>query len=227
MLVGSGVKNFLVTGPVDFPGILFLISLKMKSSMSCHAFAQGNTKHFVANLIIGAGEKGICCYQSDGGNGHSNHIFANNTCIYGGNIPAGIYGSFCEGGAGKLQPYHHHVHCTPNTTGNQPGSAAFRTWIQNSTFAASGNTYYPEGGDGQFHLTENASGCVEYDLSLQQVQVLTGEELGSTQGPVPDTAELVAMARRLLQMDHCNRSHIVHVAQATRAQEDRSSALAN
>ena len=32
VLVGSGVKNFL-----------------------------GNTKHFIGNLMIGAGEKGICC----------------------------------------------------------------------------------------------------------------------------------------------------------------------
>ena len=52
VLVGSGVKNFL-----------------------------GNSKQFIGNLIVGAGERGICCYQSDGANGHSNHVFANNTCI--------------------------------------------------------------------------------------------------------------------------------------------------
>jgi hypothetical protein len=176
VLVGSGVKNFL-----------------------------GNTKHFVGNLIIGAGEKGICCYQSDGSNGHSNHVFANNTCIYGANRTDGGE-TLCLAHTGMpyvltpglVQPYRRTLHCTPNTT--KLGSPAFREWMQNSSFAANDNTYHSEGGDGRYHLRENAPGCLDYDLSLEQVQAMTGEETGSTQGAAPSVAEVVAMARELLRM---------------------------
>lgn len=104
--MGSGVKNFL-----------------------------GNTKQFVGNLMIGAGEKGICCYQSDGGNGHSNHVFANNTCIYGANRTDGGE-TLCLAHTGMpyvptpghVQPYRRTLHCTPNTT--QLGSPAFKAWMQ-------------------------------------------------------------------------------------------------
>ena len=114
MLVGSGVKNFL-----------------------------GNTKHFIGNLMIGAGEKGICCYQSDGGNGHANHIFANNTCIYSGDgcrLSHAAHDS-TSGAATRIQPYRHTVHCVPNST--QPGSPAFRAWMRNSSFASSGPPLTP------------------------------------------------------------------------------------
>jgi hypothetical protein len=169
VLVGSGVKNFL-----------------------------GNTKHFVGNLIIGAGEKGICCYQSDGGNGHSNHVFANNTCIYGANGSDGRETLCLAPARGQVQPYRHTLHCTPNTT--KPGSSAFREWMQNSSFATFGNTYHVESGDGQYHLAEHAPGCVDYDLSLGQVQHMAGEEAGSSQSATPSEAELVAAARALLRM---------------------------
>ena len=114
VLVGSGVKNFL-----------------------------GNTKHFIGNLMIGAGEKGICCYQSDGGNGHANHIFANNTCIYSGDgcrLSHAAHDS-TSGAATRIQPYRHTVHCVPNST--QPGSPAFRAWMRNSSFASSGPPLTP------------------------------------------------------------------------------------
>ena len=169
VLVGSGVKNFL-----------------------------GNTKHFVGNLIVGAGEKGICCYQSDGANGHSNHIFANNTCIYGANRTDGIE-TLCRAPIlGQVQPYRHTLHCTPNTT--KLGSPAFRDWIQNSSFAASGNTYHVEGGAGKYHLTEHAPGCVDYDLSLDELQLMAIEEGGSTQSPTPSVGRVIAIARALLRM---------------------------
>ena len=72
--------------------------------------------------------------------------------------------------------------------------------MQNSSFAASGNTYHVEGGDGKYHLREHAPGCVDYDLSLEEVLSMTGEEAGSTQGATPSVAEVVAMARSLLRM---------------------------
>ena len=198
-------------------------------------------------------DQGICCYQSDGGNGHANHIFANNTCIYSGEgcrlahaahdstsgagarIQHAAHDS--TGGAGaRIQPYRHTVHCVPNST--QPGSPAFRAWMRNSSFASSGpplaplpllsllclrmrvaslfeiglrlrtglwfrsgNRYHPAGGDGKFHLRETAPGCVPFDLSLSQLQAMTGEEAGSSQGAVPSVEEVVSMARRLLRME--------------------------
>jgi hypothetical protein len=99
---------------------------------------------------------------------------------------------------GQVQPYRHTLHCTPNTT--KPGSSAFREWMQNSSFATFGNTYHVEGGDGQYHLAEHAPGCVDYDLSLGQVQHMAGEEAGSSQSATPSEAELVAAARALLRM---------------------------
>lgn len=39
-----------------------------------------------------------------------------------------------------------------------------------------------------------------YDLSLEQVQTLTGEEADSTQGATPSVAKVVAMARVLLRV---------------------------
>ena len=64
-----------------------------------------------------------------------------------------------------------------------------------------GNRYHPAGGDGKFHLRETAPGCVPFDLSLSQLQAMTGEEAGSSQGAVPSVEEVVSRARRLLRME--------------------------
>ena len=200
-------------------------------------------------------DQGICCYQSDGANGHANHIFANNTCIYSGEgcrLAHAAHDSTSGAGAriqhaahdstsgeragARIQPYRHTVHCVPNST--QPGSPAFRAWMRNSSFASSGpplaplpllsllclrmrvaslfeiglrfrtglwfspgNRYHPAGGDGKFHLRETAPGCVPFDLSLSQLQAMTGEEAGSSQGAVPSVEEVVSRARRLLRME--------------------------
>ena len=156
VLVGSGVKNFL-----------------------------GNTKHFVRNLIIGAGEKGICCYQSDGAAniGRANHVFENNTCLY----TAGTMGCGNHSSSG---PYP--SHCPAATV--TPGSAAFRSWVQNSSFMTAQNRYYSAD---EFHLR-----CPPHQqLSLIQTQAMTGEELGSKQGPPLEVAAVVALARATLQME--------------------------
>lgn len=143
----------------------------------------GNTKLFVSNLIIGAGEKGICCYQSDGSAniGRSNHLFQNNTCIY----AAGTLGC---GNQTQSGPYKSHC---PATTVN-PGTNEFRTWIQNSSFATANNTYLSTD---SFHLR-----CPPSLLSLKQTQAMTGEELGSTQGSPLQLDAMVSLARALLRM---------------------------
>ena len=69
-----------------------------------------------------------------------------------------------------------------------------------SLWFRSGTRYHPAGGDGKFHLREPAPGCVPFDLSLSQLQAMTGEEAGSSQGAVPSVEEVVGMARRLLRM---------------------------
>ena len=156
VLVSSGVKNFL-----------------------------GNTKHFVGNLIVGAGEKGICCYQSDGAAsiGHANHVFANNTCLY--TVDTGGCGAANESG-----PYM--SHCPPATL--RPSDDSFGAWVRNSSFATMGNSYHSAQ---PYRLR-----CPPWP-SLAQTQAATGEELGSSAGPPLGVEVMVKLARRLLRMpDH-------------------------
>ena len=155
VLVGAGVKNFL-----------------------------GNTKQFVSNLIVGAGERGICCYQSDGAAaiGHSNHVFANNTCLF----TAGP-GTGC-GDHNVSGPYL--SHCP--AAGVEPSTAGWRASIQNSSFLSANNSYFSAD---EFHLR-----CPPYYLSLAQTQATTGEERGSSSGATPDVRDVVALARALLRM---------------------------
>jgi hypothetical protein len=152
VLIGSGVKNFL-----------------------------GNTKQFVGNLIVGAGEKGICCYQSDGAAdiGNSNHVFVNNTCLY-------TAGMGC-GNHSVSGPYL--SHCPVATV--YPGTADFRDSIRNSSFATANNSYHSVD---PFHLR-----CPPY-LSLPKTQAMTGEELGSSEGPMLGVSAIISLARALLRM---------------------------
>lgn len=132
----------------------------------------GNTKRFLGNLIVNAGGHGIDCFESDGGAniGNSNHTFINNTCIYAG-----------------LAPYLVH-----NTTA-VPGSTSFREAVVNSSFKTAANRYYAPTG-------RYALAIAGRNLTLREVQQMTGEEAGSTDHPPMRTAEVVAAARVLLQM---------------------------
>eukprot|EP01052_Picozoa_sp_SAG31_P020583 SAG31_NODE_1555_length_7895_cov_46.107748_5_plen_154_part_00 len=146
----------------------------------------GNTKHFLSNLIIAAGENGICCYESDGGNGYANHIFANNTCWFTGpgcmaNGVLAAYGTHC---AANITPDHHKT---------------FRSFVYNNSFMSYNNSYF-----GEFRLRpagRPGPGCPFFNLSLSETQQLTQEEINSTQtNNIPDSESWVHMARILLHM---------------------------
>lgn len=153
VLVGSGVKNFL-----------------------------GHTKHFVANLILGAGVEGISCYQSDSVGG--NHLFANNTCQYSESLR----------GLGGTHGAPYKTKCT-NETG--PGTAAFRAFMQKNSWAAQGNQYLSA--NGIFELNA-AKPCVPYTMGLNETYWDTGLEEASSQGRLIRPQEATRLARKLLQV---------------------------